>query len=111
MSQRDLTVREVLVGARERIAQGWCQDVSAVDFSGEGCCSGSPDAHAWCLNGAIVAADATEAVDLACFAAMGFRNRGEAVGWNDEPERTQAEVLARIDVALATLPEGPSDAR
>ena len=39
------------------------------------------------------------------YSALGFKTLGELVTWNDAPERTHAEVLARFDEAIVKLEE------
>lgn len=39
------------------------------------------------------------------YSVLGFKTLSELVTWNDAPERTHAEVLARFDEAIAKLEE------
>ncbi len=48
-----------------------------------------------------LALDGTVDEEDAAIVALGFRGPGEMWAWNDAPERTHAEVLARLDSAIA----------
>lgn len=95
---RDLIVLEK---ARERIARGWCQQVR---HNTEG---------AVCIVGALQdAAGIPEGTNRDIYAAtapwtdpLGFSSEGFDFPdtWNDALGRTQAEVLARFDAAIAKL--------
>lgn len=89
----------VLERARERIARGWCQGKA------EG-----PDGSV-CIIGALHHAFYGGIGPLTPEAAYPLRVAVEQMGldpetvsiWNDAPGRTQAEVLARFDTAVAKL--------
>jgi hypothetical protein len=82
--------------ARALIERGWCQRAYGRDADGCSVYEDNPSAICWCASGAINA--------KADYAAR--RVFGEAIGtdcipgWNDAPERTQAEVLAAFDKAI-----------
>lgn len=86
----------VLEKARERIAQGWCQATYGKDAK-------------VCLLGALNFAVTGRADEDQYARLLGFRTRGwktagtVAFEWNDATGRTQAEVLARFDAAIAKL--------
>ena len=110
---RHMTTGEILLWARGRIAQGWCQGVDARDARGQRCSPWHSDARSWSMLGALVVSEAADD-DV-----LGHASRGElgdavallaeAVGtsslqaWNDDPVRTPEEVLAAFDRALALL--------
>lgn len=93
----EMTVAEVLEGAADRVANGWCQGVYYYD----GC---------FCVLGAIADACNEDAMKISFFE----RLPGEAThqlrgvtgafvlqAWNDAPDRTQAEVVAKLREAAA----------
>jgi hypothetical protein len=109
---RKVTAREVLMDARGRIQQGWCQGADARDADGRRVAPWSPDARSWSVLGALVASEGD--LDVRAHATGAELGRAvsvlaEAVGssslqaWNDEPERTRDEVVAAFDRALARL--------
>lgn len=83
--------------ARGLVARGWAQKVFAADARGVAVRPTDPAAVAWCLTGAIAAADPAIGVpewrrmlrDLGRHADGNYPTIG---GWNDAPERTQAHV-------------------
>lgn len=96
-----LDVTEVLKAARERIAKGWTQGMSTRE-----------DDHgteiAWCASGAIKHAVDEEGC-VGCVARRGLEQSiggGSIAGWNDAEGRTQAEVLAAFDKAIALAEAG-----
>ena len=110
----NLQTLETLRSARALVARGWTQQAMARDAHGVQLIGGNihPDGHetatpcAWCAWGAICAAapegDARETAKDAAREALrdavgGWSSVG---GWNDKPERTQAEVLAAFDCAI-----------
>lgn len=80
------------------ISKGWCQGKSSVDSSGRFCLPDDSIAARWCLVGALTAAypdrnrERVAAVDklIAKLDTLQFAR------WNDEPKRTQAEVVALL---------------
>lgn len=91
----------VLRRARPLIAAGWTQYAFAKDDVGATVNSSSPNAVCWCSLGAINASiEMTGEYDAAKNVLS--RVAGENIGvWNDAPGRTQAEVLALFDRAIA----------
>ena len=79
------------------VRKGWCQGSIARDAQGKSCLETSPDAVQWCLYGAVSAAYPYD-----------IQKRGEILDklplptnvplgrWNDDPKRTQAEVIALL---------------
>lgn len=47
---------EILETARARLAYGWCSESLARDAHGRTCAPSSPNARAWCMFGALIAA-------------------------------------------------------
>jgi hypothetical protein len=108
-----MSVAATLAEARKLIAQGWTQDAFYDDEDGRGC---------YCLAGAVGAVDAASAkltkgrVNFVFYsrsksiaalsACLGGRGGGAGAvdlvtEWNDAPDRTQEDVLALIDRAIA----------
>lgn len=95
-----MTTVEILRRARERIARGWCQHVNARAADGREV-EPSDRAVEWCAVGAVWRdVDALLAVERV----LQLRGFSDALWvWNDQPGRTQAEVLALFDEAIADL--------
>lgn len=99
-----MTVADVLRAARKKIEQGWCQHVYAKDDKGLSVDLLSADtACQWCASGAIHLVGDGNAIAKG----HAFRILKQTVGsirsvprWNDDPHRTQAEVLAAFDKAI-----------
>ena len=94
---------EDLKAARELIAKGWTQSMSARDVSGEPVRPTSPRAVCFCTLGALNRATDDElARSDNCMRLLRI-----AIGclfiheWNDAHGRTQEEVLAAFDKAIA----------
>jgi hypothetical protein len=92
-----MSVSADLRKARSFIERGWSQGKYARDADGNACPSGSYRARSWCFNGALSAADISLNTDD--FIADTFKKC--RVTWNDKPERTQSEVLAKFDELIA----------
>lgn len=112
---RNVTAKEILVGARDLVRQGWCQGVDARDGRDERCAPWSRDARAWSVLGALVASEG-EGPDVRAHSSASLAELGQAVAllaeaagtrslqaWNDEPERTRDDVIAAFERALARL--------
>lgn len=117
------TVREVLVAARDKIAKpnGWIQDHYAADANGRVCPETAPEAACFCADGALYAAsnvwnlinddyfntmevvrDAADALYIAIYGTTPTDSRhGGIIQWNDAKGRTQEEVVAVFDKAIA----------
>ena len=81
------------------IRKGWCQRHFALDDHKNPCNSGSRLACAWCLQGAINAAypydePTRERIMARLQVAIG---RFWLLAWNDEPTRTQQEVIQLLE--------------
>lgn len=88
--------------ARKLIERGWCQDHYAETASGRECHWLDDVAAKWCILGAINHANGcllfSSEPEIILSGAVGRQPLG---AWNDEPGRTQAEVLAAFDKAIA----------
>lgn len=106
-----MTTAEILKAAREKVAAGWTQGENARDEDGNPVGAGA--AACWCAYGAIDAATPREGLGYAEFYrvrsdamlilrdAIGLPGTNRIADWNDAPGRTQAEVLAAFDRAIA----------
>jgi len=97
------TTIAILTNARAFIAKGWCQGKSALDGDGNPIDATHPQAVRFCIFGAF---DATgiilEDPVIELFKeASGLPPDRPLTGWNDEPGRTQSEVLEAFDRAIA----------
>lgn len=96
---------EKLKAARELVARpgGWTQEAFARDDEGQQTQSRSRDAVCWCAEGALKASRSG-------FAEFDFLQKllGLPIAvWNDEPGRTQADVVAAFDRAIALAEAHP----
>ena len=101
----------LLLGARDRIQQGWTQHSDARDAGGRPIQPWSPHAVAWSLLGALVAALEAEAADgeslaiselaVACVALAAVIEHHSLESWNDDATRTVADVLQALERAEA----------
>lgn len=98
---RDLVVLE---RARAIVAAGWAQGGSAE--SGRASYRENETSHC-AMNAICIAVCDTQGVQDFDHAAtlIGFDWPGAVWCWNDDPERTKAEVLARFDAAISKLGE------
>ena len=82
----------------EYLAEGWCQSTFARDRLGNEVSSYDEGAVAWCMVGAIHKAfedgDAMPTKDEYLSILQGILPNGGIPRWNDDPKRTQAEVVA-----------------
>lgn len=92
---------EFLTKTREKLASGWCQYKHAQDGNGNVTYPENQRATAWCVSGAVMAAgglvfgSAHNAIrDL-------LPVDSTVTHWNDQPGRTQTEVLELLDRAIA----------
>jgi hypothetical protein len=98
-----MTMLEDLEAARAKVAQGWCQGVHARDKNGIKVLSVSDLATRWCAAGALLAVGATSEASELLLKTIGDPPHGSIPIWNDVPERSQADVLAAFDQAIASL--------
>jgi hypothetical protein len=107
-----LTADEILRRGRDRILDGWCQGADARDEQGREVPPWSADARAWSILGAVAGAEAVAVpvVQLGrAVVALGQAAETQSLGrWNDVVERTQEEVVALFDRALATITAPPA---
>jgi hypothetical protein len=117
----EMTAAAMVSDARRLVAEGWCQGAHARDETGSEVPSRSERARSWSLLGALLASwhrqDTHDDEDIAAHLvdahALGQATEvlGDVVGtaaldrWNDDPERTQADVVAALDGALELLGE------
>lgn len=93
---------KVLLEARRLVEKGWCQGVYA-DPAGRVCL------HRALALGSLAAAGISVSVEwerafirvIALIPPCGARANDRVQWWNDDPQRTQAEVLALLDRAIA----------
>lgn len=101
----DQELRDLLVRARELIAQGWCQADLATNSRGTACDYRSPNAARFCVVGALLRASRPDgrilhqrAIDH-LRAVLGI----SPIRFNDLPTATQGDVLQLFDDAIAEI--------
>jgi hypothetical protein len=107
-----MTQLEILKAARALITPegAWTTGDLARNFKGEAVNSRSPHAVCWCMSGAVRTASFYTSDWVAGIDALGKVMSCSVPKFNDAPGRTQAEVLAKFDEAIAAL-EGGNDTR
>lgn len=103
---------EALRAARAYVAKGWSPTSWALNAAGEWSSPDGPGAVRWNPGGAFIAAAANRKAGAdACLDASSALQRlvpdGYVDLWNRAPGRTQAEVLALFDRAIAQLGDDP----
>lgn len=98
----------VLHAARELVAAGWCQGALARNRYGREVERRSPSASRFCAAGALyqIGAWFPPSTEDAAFHALAQTlgvERARLALWNDDPARTQAEVVAAFDAAIQRL--------
>lgn len=100
---------KVLRKAAALLERGWCQGAAARDERGHGCHPTAPIACKWCWLGALfVAANEKRNLTNDCerYGRRAIHNHDAGLpSWNDQPYRTQAEVVAAC-LRAAELAEG-----
>jgi hypothetical protein len=101
---------ELLLGAADLVARGWVQGTDAVDANGTPVEPWSQSAVGWSLLGALVAAlqrrtpaggpPPVGELAAACVALVEYVDHDLLDVWNDDPHRTQADVLAALRAAI-----------
>ena len=86
-------VIDALVRARGLVERGWCQGRYEADGQGE--------TRAYCAVGAWLATGEQDVSLTLLVRALRDAGHGHLIEWNDAPERTQADVLALYDAAIA----------
>ena len=108
MTQQEQVI-DALVRARGLVERGWCQGWFARDADGYEVAAVSPQACRFCALGAIRHATNVFVEGDNCIRLVLRAGGNEALGdlftWNDAPERTQADVLALYDRAIALARE------
>ena len=105
---------EVLRAVRAKIASGWSQDVNARDRSGNEVSLTSEEATAWtlCTAFALAGKDGIPMNHLhgAIRAIAEVTEMDSIEDWNNDPSRTQQEVLNALDDAIERVEGvGPVD--
>lgn len=93
-------MKDLLIAARAKLAQGWCQGSYAVDDHGDATLVSGPGACAWCAEGAILAVTSADGPYHTLHRLVEKHADSHLAHWNDHPGRTQAEVLALFDRAI-----------
>lgn len=104
-------ITKALLAARAYIAKGWSSSSVALTAEGRPTTPDGPGAVCWNIAGAFTIAVALrecgwDASIDASFVLKKFVPEGYVDRWNREPGRTQAEVLALFDQAVASLGGG-----
>ncbi|HEY5098523.1 MAG TPA: hypothetical protein VII54_00550 [Gaiellaceae bacterium] len=103
---------QLLCSARDLVRRGWTQHAEGRDAHGAAVEPWHPTATSWSLLGAVVAAleaqtdggkelplvQLTDALDALAL----FVDFDSLADWNDEPGRTQGDVIAVLDTAADT---------
>jgi len=103
-----MTMLRTLKGAREILStpETWTTETGARDKDGAKVGFDMPSACKWCLWGALCMATGrmlNDVIDddMQLFEILGFQYGTDIFAWNDAQDRTHAEVLARLDDAIA----------
>lgn len=96
---------EALRTGRARVEQGWCQKANAKDAGAMCVAPESREARSWCMGGSL-SGICEPVFDVAWhLLRMAISNYDpwliNGTSWNDDPNRTQEEVLAAFDRAIA----------
>ena len=110
------SVADILLEARDRIGLGHTKGHWAVDRFDRDVSPTDPNAVAWCTEGAIIAAEGLQVcsetfrtVAQETFRkALGVEIDGDTLNWNDEDERTPAQVIDAFDQAVRLAKDGSS---
>jgi len=105
MTQQEQVI-DALVRARGLVERGWCQGLHATDSDGRPVFWRDHRAERYCAIGAIYTTPDPR-VRMRCVVHLrkAIGGEGDVSGWNDAPERTQADVLALYDRAIALARE------
>jgi hypothetical protein len=90
--------------ARALIQKGWTQHTCARNERGERVSPDSDEATCWCMAGAVLRTSdncADEQLLMRALATVTGSREGYVADFNDKKGRTQAEVLAAFDKAIA----------
>jgi hypothetical protein len=115
----DSGAADLLFRARDLVLSGWCQDVDARAADGAEVQPWQATAVAWSLLGSLVAAleeaaDHGRELPLGYLAAAlrelaNFVDDDSLAGWNDDDDRTQADVAATLDAAASAARRWSAD--
>jgi len=101
-----MTVKEDLITARAKVETGWCQGTNARDAQGQPILAEYPDATKFCAMGALVSVCGhyfPAHLSVLCSVLQGRDHQWTVSAYNDHPSRTQEEVLALFDKAIARV--------
>lgn len=111
-----MSILSILTKARALLAQGWTQHHNARDKKGNPVPAWAPQATCYCLEGAIICVAEGESHSTLVFAERILRKQIDEEGfspvypslatWNDDPERTQEEVLKLADRCIKEATHG-----
>jgi hypothetical protein len=98
---------EILLKAKKRVEQGWCQKAFARAADNKQVASIDADAVSWCSSGALLKETETQTVWNQYGLARRFLTQAidavypgmELLAWNDADGRTQEEVVAVFEAA------------
>ena len=91
----------LLAKAKVLIEHGWCQGSFAKNSKGIGVSALDPSATCFCLTGAMLRIDRGQ---FSKTYGRAYRVLGYSLAtWNDDPGRTQREVIARIEKGINDL--------
>lgn len=100
-----MTTVDILRAARALVAKEWTRRASARDSAGIACAANDEGARSWCMVGAlaVVTHGALEYATEAVADVLGMERSADhrISDWNDAPGRTQADVIAAFDAAIA----------
>jgi hypothetical protein len=115
-----LVEAQLLIAARALVSRGWCREAAAADRDGVQVAPTAASACRWSATGALDAVShyrrtalrSPEGIEAARTRALLALAAvvGDVESWNRSPERTQADVLAALEDALALVERLP-DAR
>jgi hypothetical protein len=111
-----MRTRFLLECALARLRRGWCQNADALDSEGHRTDPCSPTAVSWSAAGAVEAeirsASDGDSEEGPIFAALGTDDYGYIAlqFWNDMEERTQQQVIALFERAIAKCSESTESA-
>lgn len=105
MSEREVEtnlIKQTLESALVYVSQGWTQEVEAKDILGHGVSYYNSHATCWCVEGALRKAAFEKDIPWIC-PVNRVRNvikQDQLFEWNDDPERTKADVLRALEQAI-----------
>lgn len=98
-----VTKASLLTQARALLEKGWCQGEYAKDADGYPVHADNLEASSWCINGALIGIRVSSPHVI--FELEYLLSDKVGIGiicWNDKRYRTQVEVLALMDKAIAS---------